>query len=100
MNGEKLLHIDDKLTLRLEKSSVVAENLVVSTLNVDGQVDTLVDGREVEKDIYHDKSQMAAVSVTEQDGAVEVSGALSHTLRIAPLPLMGRSEDGRIANDN
>uniref|UniRef100_A0A0K8RHV1 Putative metalloprotease n=1 Tax=Ixodes ricinus TaxID=34613 RepID=A0A0K8RHV1_IXORI len=98
MNGEKLLHIDDKLTLRLEKSSVVAENLVVSTLNVDGQVDTLVDGREVEKDIYHDKSQMAAVSVTEQDGAVEVSGALSHTLRIAPLPLMGRSEDGRIAH--
>ncbi|KAM7298541.1 uncharacterized protein ISCGN_019135 [Ixodes scapularis] len=98
MNGEKLLHIDEKLTLRLEKSSVVAKNLVVSTLNVDGQVDTLVDGREVEKDIYHDKSQMAAVSVTEKDGAVEVSGALGHTLRIAPLPLMGRSEDGQIAH--
>ncbi|XP_040076171.1 coagulation factor X-activating enzyme heavy chain-like [Ixodes scapularis] len=98
VNGEKLLHIDEKLTLRLEKSSVVAENLVVSTLNVNGQVDTLVDGRGVEKDIYHDKSQMAAVSLTEKDGAVEVSGALGHTLRIAPLSLMGRSEDGQIAH--
>ncbi|KAG0420812.1 hypothetical protein HPB47_003280, partial [Ixodes persulcatus] len=56
------------------------------------------DGREVEKDIYHDQSQMAAVSVTEKDGTVEVRGSLGHTLRIAPLPLMGRSEDGHMAH--
>ncbi|XP_040076172.1 uncharacterized protein LOC115319715 [Ixodes scapularis] len=98
MNGTKLLHVNEKITLRLKKSSVLAENLVVSTINGYEQVDTLVNGREVEKDIYRDQSQMAAVSVTEKDGSVEVRGSLGHTLRIAPLPLMGRSEDGRIAH--
>ncbi|XP_029835537.2 A disintegrin and metalloproteinase with thrombospondin motifs adt-1-like [Ixodes scapularis] len=98
MNGTKLLHINEKITLHLEKSSVLAENLVVSTINGNEQVDTLVDGREVEKDIYRDQSQMAAVSVTEIDGSVEVRGSLGPTLRISPLPLMGRSEDGRIAH--
>ncbi|CAN7942517.1 unnamed protein product, partial [Ixodes pacificus] len=98
LNGGKLLHINEKLTLRLEKSYVLAENFVVSSLNGDKQVDTTVDGREVEKNIYHDKSQMAAVSVTEKDGSVEVRGSLGHTLRIAPLPLMGRSEDGHMAH--
>ncbi|XP_040076232.2 snake venom metalloproteinase ACLF-like [Ixodes scapularis] len=98
MNGMKLLQVDEKITLHLKKSSVVAENLTVSTLNGDEQLNTLVDGREVEKDIYHDQSQMAVVSVTEKDGTVEVRGSLGHTLRIAPLPLMGRSEDGHMAH--
>ncbi|XP_029825124.3 snake venom metalloproteinase kistomin-like [Ixodes scapularis] len=98
LNGTKQLQVNEKITLHLEKSSVLAENLVVSTINGDEQVDTLVDGREVEKDIYRDQSKMAAVSVTEKDGSVEVRGSLGHTLRIAPLPLMGRSEDGRIAH--
>uniref|UniRef100_A0A147BXU4 Putative secreted metalloprotease n=1 Tax=Ixodes ricinus TaxID=34613 RepID=A0A147BXU4_IXORI len=98
MNGEKLLHINEKLTLRLEKISVLPRNFVVSSLYGAKQVDKVVDGREVEKNIYHDQSQMAAVSVTEKDGNVEVSGSLGHTLRIAPLPLMGRSTDGHIAH--
>ncbi|XP_042149702.1 A disintegrin and metalloproteinase with thrombospondin motifs 7-like [Ixodes scapularis] len=98
LNGVKLLHINEKLTLRLEKSSVLAENFVVSSLNGDKQVDNIVNGKEVEKNIYHDKSQMAVVSVTEKDGFVEVRGSLGHTLRIAPLPLMGRSEDGHMAH--
>lgn len=42
LNGVKLLHINEKLTLRLEKSSVLAENFVVSSLNGDKQVDNIV----------------------------------------------------------
>ncbi|XP_029847661.3 A disintegrin and metalloproteinase with thrombospondin motifs 12-like [Ixodes scapularis] len=98
MNGEKLLHINEKLTLRLEKISVLAKNFVVSSLHGTNQVDKVVVGREVEKNIYRDQSQMAAVSVTEKDGNVEVSGSLGTTLRIVPLPLMGRSADGQIAH--
>ncbi|CAN7995701.1 unnamed protein product, partial [Ixodes hexagonus] len=98
INGEKLLHISDDLTLRLEKTSVLAENFVVSTLSGGEQIDTVVDGKEVEKNVYHDRSQMAAVEVSEKDGTVEVNGALSRILRIAPLPLMGRSEGGQMAH--
>ncbi|XP_029834344.2 disintegrin and metalloproteinase domain-containing protein 8 [Ixodes scapularis] len=94
INGEKILHINDQLFLRLEKSSAIAEKLVVSSLNGAEQVDTIVDGKEVEKNIYHDKNQMAAVSVSEQNGTLQVTGALGRRLRIAPLPLMGRCEAG------
>ncbi|XP_042149508.1 A disintegrin and metalloproteinase with thrombospondin motifs 2-like [Ixodes scapularis] len=94
INGEKILQISEQLSLRLEKSSAIAEKLVVSSLNGAEQVETIVDGKEVEKNIYHDKNQMAAVSLSEQNGTVQVTGALGRTLRIAPLPLMGRCEAG------
>ncbi|CAN7939496.1 unnamed protein product, partial [Ixodes hexagonus] len=98
LNGEKLLYISDDLTLRLEKTSVLAENTIVSTLSGSEQIDTVVDGKEVEKNIYHDRGQMAAVEVSENGGTVEVHGILSQTLRIAPLPLMRRSDDGWMAH--
>ncbi|XP_040070629.1 venom metalloproteinase antarease-like TtrivMP_A [Ixodes scapularis] len=92
INGEKILQITEQLSLSLEKSSAIADKLVVSSTNGAEQVDTIVDGKEVVKNIYYDKSKMAAVSVSEQNGTVEVSGALGPTLRIAPLPLMGHHE--------
>ncbi|XP_040066337.1 zinc metalloproteinase/disintegrin-like [Ixodes scapularis] len=91
-NGEKILQITEQLSLSLEKSSAIADKLVVSSTNGAEQVDSIVDGKEVVKNIYYDKSKMAAVSVSEQNGTVEVSGALGPTLRIAPLPLMGHHE--------
>uniref|UniRef100_V5HCA0 Putative tick metalloprotease n=1 Tax=Ixodes ricinus TaxID=34613 RepID=V5HCA0_IXORI len=98
INGEKLLHINEELTLRLAKTSVLAKHFLVSSLHGAKQADKVVDGTEVEKNIYHDQRQMAVVSITEKDGTVEVSGSLGHTLRIAPLPLMERSEHGHMAH--
>uniref|UniRef100_V5HAG9 Putative tick metalloprotease n=1 Tax=Ixodes ricinus TaxID=34613 RepID=V5HAG9_IXORI len=94
INGEKILHINHQLSLRLEKSSAIAEKLVVSSFNGAEQVDSIVDGKEVEKNIYHDKNKMAAVSVSEQNGTLQVTGALGRTLRISPLPLLGQCEAG------
>uniref|UniRef100_A0A147BWL3 Putative secreted metalloprotease n=1 Tax=Ixodes ricinus TaxID=34613 RepID=A0A147BWL3_IXORI len=98
-NGEKLLHIQDGLILNLEKTSVLAENFILTTFERGNQIDTLMNGKELEKNVYHDRNQAAAVSVEEKDGTIEVRGALSPKLRIAPSRLMARSEDGRIAHE-
>uniref|UniRef100_A0A6B0VEM0 Putative secreted metalloprotease n=1 Tax=Ixodes ricinus TaxID=34613 RepID=A0A6B0VEM0_IXORI len=98
-NGEKLLHIRDGLTLHLEETSVLAENFIFSTFENGDQIDTPMNGRELEKNVYRDRNQVAAVSVEEKDGTIEVRGAVSPKLRIAPSPLMARSEDGQIAHE-
>ncbi|CAN8023291.1 unnamed protein product [Ixodes persulcatus] len=98
-NGEKLLHIQDGLTLRLEKTSVLAENFILTTFEGGNQIHTPMNGKELEKNVYRDRKQAAAVSVEEYDGTLEVRGALSPKLRIAPSPLMARSEDGQIAHE-
>ncbi|KAM7298710.1 venom metalloproteinase antarease-like TtrivMP_A [Ixodes scapularis] len=119
-NGEKLLHIQDGLILNLEKTSVLAENFILSTFEGGNQIDTLMNGKELEKNVYHDRNQAASVSVEEKEGTIEVvlalqisdralcgsvvellafRGALSPKLRIAPSPLMARSEDGQIAHE-
>ncbi|KAM7298708.1 venom metalloproteinase antarease-like TtrivMP_A [Ixodes scapularis] len=99
VNGEKLLHIRDGLTLHLEETSVLAENFILSTFENGDQIDTPMNGRELEKNVYRDRNQVAAVSVKEKDGTIEVRGAVSPKLRIAPSPLMARSEDGQIAHE-
>uniref|UniRef100_A0A0K8RJG6 Putative metalloprotease n=1 Tax=Ixodes ricinus TaxID=34613 RepID=A0A0K8RJG6_IXORI len=98
-NGEKLLHIKDGLTLHLEKTSVLAENFILTTFQGGNQIHTAMNGKELEKNVYRDRKQAAAVSVEEHDGTLEVRGALSQKLRIAPSPLMARSEDGQIAHE-
>ncbi|XP_042149161.1 venom metalloproteinase antarease-like TtrivMP_A [Ixodes scapularis] len=98
-NGEKLLHIQNGLTLHLEKTSVLAENFTITTFEGGNQIHSTMNGKNLEKNVYRDRSQAAAVSVEEQDGTLEVRGALSPKLRIAPSPLKARSEDGQMAHE-
>uniref|UniRef100_A0A0K8RIR2 Putative metalloprotease n=1 Tax=Ixodes ricinus TaxID=34613 RepID=A0A0K8RIR2_IXORI len=98
MNGTKLLNIKDGLTLSLEKLSVLADSLVF-TENIEGvAVETIMNGTELEQNLYQDKEKMAAVAVEEIDDTIAVMGVLSDKLRIAPLPLMARSEEGHLAH--
>ncbi|XP_040069632.1 venom metalloproteinase antarease-like TtrivMP_A [Ixodes scapularis] len=98
LSSEKVIHIKEGLTLNLEKCSILSENLLLTDLSGKEPVVTPMNGKYMERNLYHDKEKMAAVVVKEENGAVEVSGVISDTLRILPLHLMGRAEDGSIAH--
>uniref|UniRef100_V5HCA2 Putative tick metalloprotease n=1 Tax=Ixodes ricinus TaxID=34613 RepID=V5HCA2_IXORI len=93
LNAEKMLYIQEDIILRLEKSSVLADNLLFREI-IDGKtVDTLMDGKKLEAKLYHDRNQMASVAIEDKNGAVEVKGIVNDELRIAPLRVTARSEN-------
>uniref|UniRef100_A0A6B0VDU9 Putative secreted metalloprotease n=1 Tax=Ixodes ricinus TaxID=34613 RepID=A0A6B0VDU9_IXORI len=98
INGTKLLHIKDGLTLSLEKLSVLADSLVFTESNDGVAIETIVNGTELEQTLYQDREKMAAVAVKEINDSIQVMGVLNDKLRIAPLPLMARSEEGHLAH--
>ncbi|XP_040066448.1 uncharacterized protein LOC120836117 [Ixodes scapularis] len=53
-------------------------------------------GKKLGANMYHDRYQMASVAVEDRNGAVEVKGILNDELRIEPLSITARLEDGRI----
>uniref|UniRef100_V5HBE5 Putative tick metalloprotease n=1 Tax=Ixodes ricinus TaxID=34613 RepID=V5HBE5_IXORI len=82
LSSEKVIHIKEGLILNLEKTSILSENLVLTDLSGKKPVVTPMNGKYMERNLYHDREKMAAVEVKENNGAVEVSGVISDTLRI------------------
>uniref|UniRef100_A0A6B0VDG2 Putative secreted metalloprotease n=1 Tax=Ixodes ricinus TaxID=34613 RepID=A0A6B0VDG2_IXORI len=98
INGQKVLHIKDGLTLTLEKLSVLADSVVFTESDDGVATKTIMNGTELQQYLYQDREKMAAVAVKEIDDTIAVMGVLSDKLRIAPLPLMARSEEGHLAH--
>ncbi|XP_037508040.1 venom metalloproteinase antarease-like TtrivMP_A [Rhipicephalus sanguineus] len=97
-DGVKILKISDGITLNLRKCSVFPKEFMIHTTE-DGQpVAYHMLGSEMEKNLYDDIGQMAAVHVSEEDG-VKVEGVLGHTLRIKPLEGSERSFSGGIPHE-
>ncbi|CAN7993299.1 unnamed protein product [Ixodes pacificus] len=93
VTGERMLKINDDLTLTLQKSKVFADDFLFSTTDENGPIDYYIKAEDAERDIYHDSTHMASVRVTDDDG-VEVEGILGERLRVKPLPAMARTSDG------
>uniref|UniRef100_A0A0K8RJT5 Putative metalloprotease n=1 Tax=Ixodes ricinus TaxID=34613 RepID=A0A0K8RJT5_IXORI len=98
LDVEKILYIEDDIILRLKKNSVLAERFIFSESVNGTREDTTMDGKKLEANMYHDRIRMASVKVEVKNGIAEVIGILSDTLRIAPLRISARSEDGLIAH--
>ncbi|KAL3202880.1 hypothetical protein MRX96_001240 [Rhipicephalus microplus] len=91
----KVLQISLNITLHLEKSQVFSNDFMFTTESKDEKIHYRMKRDYYEKNLYHDKQNMASVIINEDSG-VQVEGILSDTMRIRPMAHMERSEDGRI----
>ncbi|XP_075746857.1 venom metalloproteinase antarease-like TtrivMP_A isoform X3 [Rhipicephalus microplus] len=93
-----VVHINDKITLNLEKSSVLADELQFVTTSDVGDDDhlELVDTSAIQKTLYHDARHQSSIRVRQQGRLVEVEGVINSKLRIKPVPEGERSSHGQL----
>ncbi|XP_037524135.1 venom metalloproteinase antarease-like TtrivMP_A [Rhipicephalus sanguineus] len=94
--GNLVLQLSDKITLNLEKSSVIADNLIFVTSTKDLNDVETVDTSHIRQNIYHDTHYQSSLMVRQKDGNVEVEGIINDNLRIKPLPERERSLQGQM----
>lgn len=94
--GNLVLQLNDRMTLNLEKSTVIADRLIFVTSTKDLQEVETVDTSHIKDSIYLDKHYQSSVVVRKKDGNVEVEGIINDNLRIRPLPEAERSMQGQM----
>ncbi|XP_040077986.2 uncharacterized protein LOC120849814 [Ixodes scapularis] len=97
-NGEKMLHIREGLTLSLEKSKLFSENFVFSMVDDVNYSNSSLNVKQIEESLYQDRKYGSSLVVQELNGYVQVSGILTDTLSIKPVPFNPRSKDGIVAH--
>lgn len=95
-DGRLLLRIDRDMTLQLQKSSVLANDLFFTTNAGGRSEDTVWNGSRIQENLYHDSKHQSSVMLYQDDHTLKVEGILTATLRIKPMPLGERSSDARI----
>ncbi|XP_075728133.1 venom metalloproteinase antarease TserMP_A-like isoform X2 [Rhipicephalus microplus] len=91
-----LLHVNEALTLNLRKSSILAKEFVITSTTKNHSHRVVVNGLELERDLYHDTEHRSSLLVTRYGNGVEVRGILNDRLRIAPAVFTERSDGGLI----
>lgn len=94
-NGEKLLKINNDITLKLRKSEIFSGDFPFISDKNGEEVHYYMKKEHYEKNLYHDDENMASV-LFDTDSGVNVEGIISDTLRIKPMPEMARSDDGSV----
>ncbi|XP_049274725.1 venom metalloproteinase antarease-like TtrivMP_A [Rhipicephalus sanguineus] len=99
MTGAPLvLKITDDITLNLERSFVLADELLFVTSGREEHHVERVDTSFIQRNLYHDTHRQSSVMVRSVGGAVQVEGILGSELRIKPLLQAPRSLEGQIAH--
>ncbi|CAN8007565.1 unnamed protein product, partial [Ixodes pacificus] len=96
-NGEKTLYIRPGLVLSLEKSRVFSDNFVFSEDDGVNRHDKLINGKNLEKNLYQDRNHTSVVFVDEVKGTVQ-RGVLNNKFSIEPIASGRRSEDDLVAH--
>uniref|UniRef100_A0A6M2D5T7 Putative metalloproteinase n=1 Tax=Rhipicephalus microplus TaxID=6941 RepID=A0A6M2D5T7_RHIMP len=95
-SGNLVLKLNEKITLNLEKSTVLADNLLFVTTNKDLDEVEMIDTSHIQRTLFHDTHYQSSVIVRQRDDNVEVEGIINDNLRIKPLPEGQRSTNGQM----
>ncbi|KAL1479732.1 hypothetical protein MTO96_051620, partial [Rhipicephalus appendiculatus] len=98
-DGDFLLHVHEALTLNLHKSSVLAKDFVITSTTSIGSDKVILNGPELERDLYHDTEHHSSLLVTRKGNGVEVTGILNAKLRIAPAAVAERFDEDLIPHE-
>ncbi|XP_075726340.1 uncharacterized protein LOC119185876 [Rhipicephalus microplus] len=98
-DGNLLLYICDDLMLNLRKSRIIAEDFVITSYTETSSDNVIVNGAELERDLYHDTEHRSSLLVTRRESGVEVRGILNDKLRIAPAVLAERVDQDLIPHE-
>nr|AIE44753.1 metalloprotease 1 [Rhipicephalus microplus] len=91
-----VLRLNDKFTLNLQRSSVLADKLLFVTTSDEVNHLEEIDTSAIQKTLYHDTHYQSSVRVQQRDDAVQVEGIINDKLRIKPVPEGERSMKGQI----
>ncbi|XP_040074533.1 uncharacterized protein LOC115321139 [Ixodes scapularis] len=98
-DGDQLtLFIDEDTTLSLQPADVFSKSFLLQYEEGGTPVKQYMNGMELNKMVYHDTDQRAAVSL-ERDNGLRVHGIIRDSLRIRPVGISGRSSAGRILHE-
>ncbi|XP_037581578.1 metalloprotease mig-17-like [Dermacentor silvarum] len=89
-----VLRINDDITLHLKPSSVLHPEFFLRTYRQGVPQHTYFNVEALEQNLYDDEKRLAAVIMTEEDGALQLKGVVGPNLKIMPAVGMERSEDG------
>ncbi|XP_054934186.1 venom metalloproteinase BumaMPs1-like isoform X2 [Dermacentor andersoni] len=93
-NGTKVVQLNDQITLNLVPTDVFSNTFVLSTATNINLQHKEIDITRIRKTIYHDGASMAAISMQDVEGTIEMTGLIGDTLRIEPLPFSKRTLNG------
>lgn len=93
-NGTKVVRLNDEITLNLVPSDVFSDTFVLSTARNRNLQHKEVDTTRIRQTIYHDETSMAAISMQDVEGTIELTGIIGERLRIEPLPFAERTLSG------
>ncbi|XP_064462190.1 uncharacterized protein LOC135372514 isoform X2 [Ornithodoros turicata] len=96
LDGHKVVHIDDDLTLTLRRSDFLGKGLFTFQLE-DGQLRPELVNTAI-FNLHEDTEHLSSVVVHELQNGVQLRGFLTPSLYIEPLYKMERSDDGRMAH--
>ncbi|KAK8762724.1 hypothetical protein V5799_026006 [Amblyomma americanum] len=69
-----LVHIHEDLTLNLQKSSLLARDFFITSSAGPDFDSAVVNGSELEENLYHDSEHKASVHINQLDDGLEVVG--------------------------